>query len=440
MNKKLKKNKLNFLKGGSKSSLTDILKKNINHKKDINDKKDNKLVGESKLSKYFDKGFNMASDLKKKISTSIDKSQTKQSPLDNHLTNSNDDKPKGIIGNIKHFFKTDFYFFIKNYLYFIVLFSICFYIILYINNNANSKIEVVLNKIFFYVIIIFLFIVISDILESPLELQQKFLFIILFSLILVYIFSILIEHFYKKSSFNSKLLKIFLASLFVFVITVITIYFTFQKKEKSIIIDLYNSFNYAMGKNFAFLIFLVLYIFIYKNIFSFFNSWNSSLTDILCPSILGLMILFFIFIFIIYIAYRMKVITKLQYLNTFISLSTITFFLVLCYIYIFMKSLKTVCITNEIEKSVDKEERVCIILIVCIFIILWYDDVRDWHTKGSILFLFASLFGLYCMFIYSTTHPSITMVSMWFFIEWLIIIFYRKQNSKNSFHFSFMDV
>lgn len=342
------------------------------------------------------------------------------------------------LNNIKNFFKTDFYFFIKNYLYFIVLFSIIFYILLYINKNAKSKSDIVITKVFFYLVIIFLFIIISDILETPLELQQKFIFIIFSSLILTYMISMLIEHFYKDDNFYYKLLKVFIGSLIIYVSTVISIYFTFKKK-KDIAMDLYNSFNYAIGKNLIFLIYLFIYLFIYQTSFSFFDKMNSSLANILSPAVLGLLLIFFIFTFIIYIAHKMKIINKFQYLNTFIALFAISIFLALNYAHIFMSSLSTICKEKVNTQTVDQEERYSILLLISIFIILWYDDSRNWHTSGSILFVLASLFGLYCMFYYSTTHPSVGLLSFWFFIEWLIIVFYRKQNSRNSIHFSFMD-
>ena len=77
---------------------------------------------------------------------------------------------------------------------------------------------------------------------------------------------------------------------------------------------------------------------------------------------------------------------------------------------------------------------------ISIFIILWYDDSRNWHALGSLLFIIATIFGLYCFFYYSMSHPNLTLLGLWFFIEWLIIIFYRKQNSKNAIHFSFMQI
>ena len=355
---------------------------------------------------------------------------------DSGLSKVNSISP-GIVQRIRDFLKTDFYYFIKYYLYFIVLFSICFYILININSTSTNNLIRIESKIFFYLLVIFLFIVISDILDSPLENLNKFISIIIFSLIIVYVISRLIDHFYKKDSFRSKLFKVFCASLLIFIPTVLIIYFTFQKKNKNATIALYNAFNYSMNKNIGFLIFFTIYLFLFYNTEAMMNL-NTNLTDILAPSLLGIQLIFFIFCIIIFIALKMKLITKIQMLNTFLALFAICIFLGLNWLNIFMSSLSTICSTGETQDSMDKQEIVCLLIIGAIFIILWYDDERNWHQLGSILFVIVSLFTLYVMFYYSVEHPSTGLLSFWLFIEWLIIIFYRKENSKNSIHFSFM--
>ena len=83
---------------------------------------------------------------------------------------------------------------------------------------------------------------------------------------------------------------------------------------------------------------------------------------------------------------------------------------------------------------------VTLLIIASIFTILWLDDTRNWKQIGSIFFVVVSIITLYCMFYYSVAYPSTGMMSFWLFIEWLIIVFYRKENSKNSIHYSFMKV
>ena len=339
---------------------------------------------------------------------------------------------------IRDFLKTDFYFFMKYYLYYIIFFSICFYILLYINNNTNNNLIIVESKVFFYVIIFFLFIIINDILETPLESLQKFFIIIVISTIIVYVVNYLIVRYYKgDNTFTSKLFITLATTLSVYIISVLIIYFMFERNHKNIAKDLYNSFNFGINKNFSFLIFLIIYLFIYKFMFSMFD-WNSNLGDIICPSVLGVLLIFFIFCFIIYVCLKLKLINRIQILNSFIVLASLFTFLALMCAHIFMSSLGTICTTNETQSSSNEQELVSLLILASIFIILWLDDTRNWHQKGSIIFIIVTLFTLYCMFYYSTKYPSTGLLSFWLFVEWLIIIFYKKENSKNSLHFSFM--
>ena len=375
--------------------------------------------------------------LKDFINTSKDKITTYLKKSD---TNNDIQKEKGFFQKIKDFFKSDFYFFLKNYLYYIVLFSICFYLLLYVNNTSRNKTEIIITKIFFYLMIVFLFVIINDILETPLEYQKKFIMILIFSLIATYIVSHIVEYFFGKRTFYSKLLIIFIASIIIFVINIIIIYLTFYRDNNTKTNKLFSNFNSAIRKNIFFLIFAFIILVIYNTLYRFFHSWNSNLSDILSASLLGLLFIFFVFSFIAYLAYKMKIINKMQILNTYISLFSISIFICFLYAYIFLSSTDKICKSNQKVDSMYKEEIMSILLLISIIIILWYEDERNWHNYGSVLFLLASVFGLYCMFYYSLLHPNISLLSFWFFIEWLIILFYRKENSKNSIHFSFMNV
>ena len=337
---------------------------------------------------------------------------------------------------LPYFFKSDFYFFMKYYFYFLVLFSTCFYILMYLNNSKNptSRSE---SKVFFYLLLIFLFMVISDILSTPQESLDKFMMIVIFSLILVYIMSKIINY-YNPSDFGKNFWSIFGISLFIYFAVLLVIYFTFEKKDKNKASNLYSTFNYAIIKNLNFLIFFTIYLFIFKTAYSTFDS-NTNLSTILQPAILGILLIFFIFCVIIYIALKSKLINKNQVLNTLLALSSISIFLGLMLLQTFMSSLSTICANDEENKSGDNTENICMLIIISIIIVLWYDDERNWHQIGSILFVIITIFALYVMFSYSATHPSCGLLSFWLFIEWCILISYRKLNSKNSLHFSFMN-
>jgi hypothetical protein len=360
---------------------------------------------------------------------------TVNTPLNTPATKSS------IMQKIHNFFNNEFYFFIKDYLYFIVFISICFYILININKLSKNKTITIETKVLFYLLIIFILIIINDILQTPIESLKKFIFIIIITILLIYIVNYLIIHYYKEtgSIHTSKTLLSFYALIIIFIVTLIYIYFKFQKKDKNIAFNLYASFNNSINNNFGFLTFTTIFLCIYKLAF-YLLDYNTALTDILSPAILGGLLIFYIICYIIYICLKLKIINNMQYLNTYIALSSICFFLFIVYIKIFMSSMNTICTTNETESTNEEEERVSILIFISILAILWLDDTRNWHQTGSIIFILVTIFAFYCIFYYSTKHPSTGFLSFWLFIEWMIIIFYRKENSKNSIHYSFMTI
>jgi hypothetical protein len=409
-------------------------KKLLETKKNILEKEKN-IINEERQNILLNKEL-----LKKQIIDSklLEKSKKSYTTLDNNLSggiNTNE----GIIQTIKNFFNSNYYIFIKNYLYFIILFSIIFYILLYISDTSRNNVIIGETKIFFYLAIIFLFIVINDIMSSPQEDLNKFVLLILFSLIIIYICGYFINKYYSNEGFNERIKKIFIIIIFVFIVFSIIIYFQYQKKKPNIAYNLYQNFNNGFNKNFKFLIFFIFYVIIYKLV-DYYTNWNSELTNILSPTILGGFLIFFIFCILIFLSLKMKIINNKQILNSLLALFGISILLGLLYLYIFMKSLNTICEEGQ-EYSQENDWKIEILrnlIIISIIIILWLDDSRNWHQIGSLLFIFATIIMFISMFYYSSIYPSIGLLSFWLFIEWIIIIYRRKENSKNSIHFSFM--
>lgn len=353
--------------------------------------------------------------------------------------NNNQIKPKTFMESVKLFFRTDLYFFMKYYLYFIVLFSLCFYILIFLQDRAKNGLVIVENKVFFYIGIICLVIVFNDILETPMESLKKFVLVIIISLIVVYIVNYIIVKFNSNHKLKSNFWTVLWTTLIIYSISVFCIYYMFHRKDKLIAIDLYNAFNYSINKNLTLIIFLTIYLYLYVSFFKKLNQ-NTNLTDILQPAILGGLLMFFLFAIITYIAYKLKIINRINILNSFISLFAIFIFLAFMGIKVFMDSLNQVCVENTDMDSVNEREFVILLIFLSLFIIWWLEDDRKWNRWSSMAFVFASVMTFYSMFVYSVTYPSIGMLSTWLMIEWIIIYFHRKENSKNSVHFSFMEI
>lgn len=369
--------------------------------------------------------------------STIQKSKKSYMPLNNNLSGG-----EGLLQTIKNVLNSSYFIFIKNYLYFIIIFTICFYTLIYISNTTKNNIIQIETKIFIYLLIIFLFVVINDIISSPQEDLTKFIIIILFSLLIIYVSFYIIDKYYSNEGYLSRIYKILGISIIVFIIFTIIIYFQFQQKDANKAYNLYQTFNIGINKNYYFMLFVTLYIFIYK-IIDYYTNWNSNLSDILSPTILGGFLLFFIFCILIFMSLKMKIINNKQILNSLLAFLGITIFLGFVYLFIFMKSLNTICTDktdnqNGDEKNDSKKEIIINLIIISLIIILWLDDSRNWHQMGSLLFIFATIITFLGMFYYSRLYPSTSLLSFWLFIEWIIIIFRRRENSKNSIHYSFM--
>jgi len=359
---------------------------------------------------------------------------TKTNPL-----NTNVEAPKSFMESIKLFFKTDLYFFMKYYLYFMILISICFYILIFLNKNAKNGLVIIENKILFYIGMVCLFIVVNDILETPMESLKKFVLVIIITLIIVYIVNYFIVETIESKKLKGHFGTVLWTTLIVYLASVFCIYFMFHRKDKAIAIDLYNAFNYSINKNLSILIFLTIYLYVYVSAFKKLNK-NTSITDILQPMVLGGLVMFLLFGIITYIGYKLKIINRINILNSFISLFAIFIFISLLSLKLFMNSLNQVCKENSSMEAVREKENTILLIIISLFIIWWLEDDRKWSRWDSIVFVFVSVVAFYSMFVVSVTYPDISMLCLWLMIEWFIIYFYRNQNSKNSFHFSFMEI
>jgi len=361
-----------------------------------------------------------------------------------------------------------FYEFFKKFLYFIILISICFYLIMYIQNNTQNNTILIESKVMFYMIIIFLYFFINDILETPQESMKKFLFIIILTMGISYICNYYIITKYNvkpKIEMDSskigdkelnqaitdkanavvsegigyyyKMFISFLVSCGIFLVSGIILFFVFRRENQHVGNKLYEAFINSMKKNQNYLIYFAIYFFIIVQIFRAYNI-NTNLTDILNPCIIGGFLIFFLFCFIIFICKKFKVINNLQYLNTFIILGSLLVYFIIFGIYVFMSSLTEICTdTEKGQKKKFMEEILFILIILSILIILWYDDSRDWKWIGYFLFLLVSIFNIVVFFYFNSLYPNLTLPSFWLMIEWLIILFTKTQ-SKNSIHYIFM--
>ncbi len=345
------------------------------------------------------------------------------------------EKNMGFMDKIRHFLKSEFFKFIKKYLFFVVLFILCFYILDYICNNSKNGMIISETNMFFYMILIFIFIILNDILHVPTKYLYKFTFIIILSMIISYYVMKYINKYDIKHTLFAKSIIIMFVTLFICLCTCIIIYFEYQRNHPNEAFNLFHIFNGAIDKNYFFIIFIFIYSFFYLIIFKLSN-WNNNLSNILSPTIMGSMLLFFIFCIFVFIAHKIKLINSNQILNSFIVFLCLCAFVGITNIYIFMDSLNTLCyeVTPTIIDDNNNSTKIIYMIIFAIIIILWLNDSRIWSQNGSIMFIFATMIMIITTVYYSRTYPSTSIPSLWLLIEWINLIFKQYNNSKNSFH------
>ena len=334
-------------------------------------------------------------------------------------------------------FESEYFLFMKYFLYFIITFSIIIHIILNIDNETSNMKIFYLNKALFYFFILFICVIINDILDTKLQFLWKFVFIILSALVLVYISNNLLINRYNKGEWKTFGLSL-LSTFVIFLLVCAIVYFTILGKGERYSDPIFLQFNYAVYINYSFLLFILFYFIFIKSV-TYWTDWDTYFTDMISVAIYGFLLILFVFIIFIHLAIKIKLITSIQQLNTFIAILVFILFLGILQLYFFISGIKSIC-DNKLKVKESKEEsnkieRLTLILLFCILVVLWLDDSRQWLQSEYFLFILATLVIIACMFHYSMIYPSISILSLWGFIEWCILVCYNGHDTWNSFNF-----
>lgn len=323
--------------------------------------------------------------------------------------------------------------FIQKLLFSITFFSTCLYLIMENLRSTNIPLVIMKTKIIFYLLIGILFYFISDILRTQEDFSKKIVGIILFCIFISYISNYFLEK-YFKGHFYYKILIVLGITIAVLIISLILVHFIINKQNYDYG-DINDVFDASFKKNLYYFIFYFVLLIIYTFILYFF-SYPSSKNQILQPALLGLFLMIFLFSFIIYICKNIGLINGYQYLDTFIVLLSIFIICGYIYFYLLLKSISTVCSDDkkkeESVKNMNEAETVINIMLVALFGVLWIGDSKIWNQFEYLIFIIATIISFAGLFYYSTKYPSTGVISLWLFVEWVILCFKNGNNAKNS--------
>ena len=323
--------------------------------------------------------------------------------------------------------------FIQKLLFSITFFSLCLYLIMQNLRKSNIPLVIMQTKIIFYLLIGILFYFISDILRTQEDFSKKIVGIILFSLFISYISNYFLEKYYN-GPFYYKILITLGITIGVLIISLILIHFMINKTGYNYA-DINDVFEESFKKNLYYFIFYFILLIIYSFIL-YLYSYSSSTNQILQPALLGLFLMLFLFSFIIYICKNIGLINGYQYLDTFIVLLSIFIICGYIYFYLLLKSISTVCSDDkkkeESVKNMSEAETVINIMLIALFGVLWIGDSKIWNQFEYLIFIIISVITFSGLFYYSTKYPSTGVISLWLFVEWVMVCFKNGNNAKNS--------
>jgi MFS family permease len=218
-------------------------------------------------------------------------------------------------------------------------------------------------------------------------------------------------------------------------ISLILVHFIIHKPNYDYI-DISNVFQESFNKNLYYFIFYFILLIIYSFIL-FLYSYASSKNQILQPALLGLFLMIFVFSFIIYICKNIGLINGYQYLDTFIVLMSIFIICLYIYFYILLNSISSVCSDDkkkeESVKNMNEAETAINIMFAALVGLLWIGDAKIWNQFEYLIFIIITIITSTGLFYYSTKYPSTGIMSLWLFIEWIMLFFRNGNNAKNSF-------
>jgi hypothetical protein len=345
-----------------------------------------------------------------------------------------DSNTEKIINNDKIGKKSYYRSFIQKLLFSITFFSLCLYLIMENLKSSNIPLVIMQTKIIYYLLIGILFYFISDILRTQEDFSKKIVGIILFCLFISYISNNFLEKYYN-GPFYYKILIGLGITIGVLIISLILVHIMINKIGYDYL-DINDVFDASFKKNLYYFIFYFILLIIYTFILFFFK-YPSSRNQMLQPALLGLLLMLFIFSFIIYICKNIGLINGYQYLDTFIVLLSIFIICGYIYFYLLLKSISTICSDDkkkeESVKNMNEAEKVINIMLLALLGVLWIGDSKIWNQIEYLIFIIITVITFSGLFYYSTKYPSTGVISLWLFIEWVMLCFKNGNNAKNSF-------
>lgn len=339
-------------------------------------------------------------------------------------------------------YDTQFYGFLKKYIYFLIIISIIFYIYFYTTKKAKSKDSKNYIHNIFYIFMIFLIFFVIDMMKSEEKLLNNFIFILFFSVLSLYIANYVICKYYYNGFWKSLFYSI-LSNILVFLLFSLVIYFLIYKngiqESDAVLIQ----FNYSFLNNQTFLNYSFIFFIALLYFFTITNK-NSKAGKLLNKNIISFMGFIYLYFIIIYYCIKMKILNVKQIFN-FGIINLALFFLLYIFVnYKILDSISKICYTKrknlkKYEKHKSIQDLIMLFLLISIVIILMLDDNRNWSSFNYLSYLLITVFIFVSINKFSVIYPNISLLNFWASIEWIILSCYKSTDAFHSFSYMMMD-
>ena len=345
---------------------------------------------------------------------------------------------------------SQFYFFFKSYGFLLIVTNIIFFINKYISETSLNIKTYNYNQYILYGFYFYIGILVMNIMTCETKYISTFIKIFIASIITVYISNWAVFKFFKKSKYEfwKQLILSFLISIGIFILFMGLIYLVIKSLDKnnnnivSISDVIFFQFNYAFVSTQILFYFLIIFFPLCFTAF-FFTNYNNKLLSYLNQNFIGFLMIFMLIFIIFWYATRIKLLNPKQYLNTFFTYLAITYVISVAQTYILMGSIENNCSGNsnvsDEKKSSSFAQLLSNLLIFGIIFILILNDIRKWSFMNYLGYILITIFILVCLFSFSNKYPSISLLSVYGFIEWCILNSNNSHDTGNSFHYVMMN-
>jgi len=336
---------------------------------------------------------------------------------------------------------TEFRYFCNKFLQLIIIIGMVFYLNIYISNESRNINSYYYNKAILYFFLIYVFILVADMMTYESDYLNNLVYILLFCVFTIYVVNYMVHKYMYKGFWLSFLIS-FAFSFLIFGVFLACIWYSIYSQDAKIYDPVFLQFNYAYENN-SFLTKFIMYFFPICCLLFWATNFNNKIGDFLNPNVMGMLAMIMISVIGLTFAISVRLVNSKQILNVIISYFLLLYVVSVLQSYFLLDSIQNTCYgtgpVNEKKKQSGFAELLFNLLLVSIVLLLILNDVRKWSFYSYLFYLLITVFIFTCLFSYSTKYPSISLLSLWGFIEWCILTSYNNHDTFNSFSFVMMN-